>query len=103
MGIDITPLRNPHEHIDTDIITFVTTHNPNIVNYNMFNFLQINKKILNNSTRCKDVFKNITFVNSKRQNQTLKSILVRASFQNSELHKPTISKCGKFAVVVTTF
>ena len=29
------------------------------------------------------------------KNQTLKSILVRASFQNSELHKPTISKCGK--------
>ena len=91
--IDITILRTPHEHIDTDIITFVTTHNPN--NVNMFNFLQINKEILNNSTRCKDVFRNTTFVNSKRQNQTLKSILVRASFQNSELHKPAISKCGK--------
>ena len=76
-----------------NIITFVTTHNPN--NVYMFNFLQINKEIFNNSTRCKDVFKNTTFVNSKRQNQTLKSILVRASFQNSELHKPTISKCGK--------
>ena len=48
-----------------------------------------------NSTRCKDVFNNTTFVNSKRQNQALKSILVRASFQNSKLHKPTISKCGK--------
>ena len=34
--IDITILRTPHEHIDTDIITFVTTHNPN--NVNMFNF-----------------------------------------------------------------
>ena len=81
-----------HKYIFTDI-TFVTTHNPN--NVNMFNFLQINKEILNNSTRCKDVFKNTTFVNSKRQNQTLKSMLVRAFFQNSELHKPTISKCGK--------
>ena len=39
----------------------------------------------------KTSLKNTTFVNSKRQNQTLKSILVRASFQNSELHKPTIS------------
>ena len=87
--IDITILRTPHEHIDTDIITFVTTHNPN--NVNIFNFLQINKEILNNSTRCKDVLRNTTFVNSKRQNQTLKSILVRASFQNSELHKPAIS------------
>ena len=54
-----------------------------------------NKEILNNNTHCKDDFKNTTFGNSKRQNQTLKSILVRASFQNSELHKPTISKCGK--------
>ena len=85
--------QSSHVHIDTDMITFVTTHNPN--NVNMFNFLQINKEILNKSTRCKDVFKNTTFVNSKRQNQTLKSILVRTSFQNSELHKPTISKCEK--------
>ena len=90
--IDITTLRTPKEHIDIDTTTFVTTHNPN--NVNMFDFLQINKEILNNSTRCKDVFKNTTFVNSKRQNQTLKSILVRVSFQNSELHMPTISKCG---------
>ena len=79
--------------MDTDITTFVTTHNPN--NVNMFNFLQINKEILNNSTRCKDVFKNTTFVNIKKQNQALKYILVRASFQNSELLLPTISKCGK--------
>ena len=43
--IDITTLRTPHEHTGTDIITFVTTHNPN--NVNMFNFLQINKEILN--------------------------------------------------------
>ena len=55
-------------------------------------FLQINKEILNNSTRCKDVFRNTTFV---KKNQTLKSVLVRAFFQNSELHKPAISKCGK--------
>ena len=61
----------------------------------MFNILQTNKEILNNSTHCKDVFTNTTFVNSKRQNQTLKYILVRASFQNSELHKPTLSKCDK--------
>ena len=47
------------EHIDTDIITFVTTHNPN--NVNMFIFLQINKEILNNCPRCKDVFKNTFF------------------------------------------
>ena len=53
--IDITTLRTPKEHIDTDIITFVTTHNHN--NVNMFEFLQINNEILNNSTRCKDVFK----------------------------------------------
>ena len=80
-------------YIDTDILTFLTTHNPN--NAYMFNVLQINKEISNNSTRCKDVFKNTTFVNSKRPNQTLKSILVRACFQNSELNKPTTSKCGK--------
>ena len=68
MDIDITTLRTPKEHIDTEIITFVTTHNPN--NVDMFNFFYINKEILNNSTRCKDVFKNTTFVNGKRQNQT---------------------------------
>ena len=34
--IDITTLRTPKEHIDTDILTFVTTHNPN--NVNMFDF-----------------------------------------------------------------
>ena len=38
--IDITTLRTPHEHKDSDIITFVTTHNSN--NVNMFIFLQIN-------------------------------------------------------------
>ena len=32
--IDITTLRTPNEHIDTDIITFDTTHNP--YNVNMF-------------------------------------------------------------------
>ena len=40
--IDITILRTPHEHIDTDIITFVTTHNPN--NVNMFNFYKSIRK-----------------------------------------------------------
>ena len=43
--IDITTLRTSNEHIDTDIIIFVTAHNP--TNVNMFNFLQINKEILN--------------------------------------------------------
>ena len=43
--IEITTLRTPNEHIDTDIMIFVTTHNPN--NVNMFNILQTNKEILN--------------------------------------------------------
>ena len=36
--IDITNLRTPHEHIDTDIITFVTTHTPNNVICSIFFF-----------------------------------------------------------------
>ena len=88
--IDIKTLRTPNEHETTDIITFVTTHNPN--NPDMFKVLQNNKEILNSSIRCKDAFKKTTFINSKRQSQTLKSMLVRASFKNSETYKT--SKCG---------
>lgn len=88
--IDINTLRTPREHEETDIITFVTTHNPN--NLDIFKVLQNNKEILNNSPRCTEAFRNTTFINSKRQSKTIKSILVNASFQNSESH--VISKCG---------
>ena len=69
----------------------------------MFNFLQTNKEILNNSTRCKDVFKNTAFMNSKRQNQTLKSILVEHLFKIQNYISPLYPNAGKVAVVVTTF
>ena len=91
--IDLKTLRTPKLRENEDILTFVSTFNPN--NFDMFTVFQYNREIFSKSDRLKKAFENTKIIKSQRQAPNLKKILTRARFcpQQPETLSFSVSKC----------
>ena len=79
-----------------DIITFVSTHNPN--NPNMWPLVSTTLSVLKTSQKMEKVLQNTSVINSKRQPHNLKRILTRAKFSTNHTQggsfKCNDKRCG---------
>ena len=73
-----------------NLIPYVSTHNPK--NQEFFQVIKTNMPILENDPRMKDVFSEFQLIKSKRQSPSLKKILTRAKFNNTE-ETAGVKKC----------
>ena len=82
-----------HENNDKDNsqTPYVTTFNPH--NPEIYPEIFKNKSLLSRDNRLKSIFKNISFLKSKRQPPSLKKLLTKAKFTNKQEHTPKVTKC----------
>ena len=97
--LSLDELRTPKDK-NTDnnstIISFVNTYSPNQTD--IFKLFTTNKDFLIESDpNLKTVFKDVKFINSRRQGPNLKRILTRARFsdENHTIDGPMVTKCNK--------
>ena len=74
-------LRKTKPKTKEDIITFVSTHNPN--KPNMWPLVSTTLSVLKTSQKMEKVLQNTSVINSKRQPHNLKRILTRAKFSTN--------------------
>lgn len=77
--------------VNKDILTFVSTYNPN--NPNVQEGIDTALSILNSSNKMKSLMKDTKIIKSKRQPPNLKRMLTSAKFTTSE-NSCTVKKCG---------
>ena len=80
-----------NKNTENSDIPYVTTFNPH--NPEIFPEICNNKSILTRDSRLKSIFKNKTFLKSKRQPPSLKKLLTKAKFTNRQWQIPTVKKC----------
>ena len=105
-SLSVQILRTPKAKVEKDMITFVTTHNPN--NTNMYDVFSKCKEIMNLSPRLQNAFKEIEIINSKRQSPNLKRLLTKASFsvtdsRGSQKCNDSRCKCCKNIIETSLF
>ena len=89
-------LRTVTDKPKEDVIAFVSTHNPNNLEY--FNIITDNLPILENDDKMGNILKKHKLLKSKRQPANLKKLITKARFserkQNPEIRKCQSNRCG---------
>jgi len=91
-AINIKELRQPKPPKEnTNIIPFVTTHNPN--NINIYQYFLNSSNILTSTEHLNKVFQTTKFINSKRQAANLKHQITNAKFSEAKNIEYCVAKC----------
>lgn len=88
-------LKPKQKQNDTDILTFVNTFNPR--NINFFSVIRNNIEFLNSSEKMNNVLHRKKIINSRRQPNSLKQMLVKSRYtsDNPNSPSPMVKKCGR--------
>ena len=74
MDLDITQLRTPRVKTEGKLVPFVNTNNPGVTN--IFTTMKANLPILFQSPKMRSLIKESHIINSKRQSNNLKQLLI---------------------------
>ena len=96
--------RQPHENLrkeknktDENLLTFITTYNPN--NPNLFPIIKQSVEQLKSSETLRDKLNKKTLICCRKQPPNLERLLCKTTYINNE--KVKVSKCGKNCVCCT--